>query len=151
MPAIDAKFEPHLTFRYMVQIDNVNSAVFTECKLPSFQIETLEIKEGGQNNFTHQLPIRVKAGSITLKNGISKDDELLKWYLDVLKALSSGALKDVVRNVNITMLSVNHEPVSVFSLVDAYPKKWAGPNLKSDDRAVAIEELELAFTSFATE
>ena len=149
MPRTGQRIEINPTFRYVVKIDNVDHAVFTECKLPSFQIETMEIKEGGQNNFTHQLPVRVKAGSITLKHGLTKSDALLKWYLDVLKAMSNGKLQDVTRSVNITMFTVERKPMSIFSLVAAYPKKWSGPTLKSDDRAIAIEELELAFTSFS--
>jgi phage tail-like protein len=120
-------------------------------QLPSFQVETLEIKEGGQNNFTHQLPVRVKAGSITLKYGISKNDALLNWYLDVLKAMLKGNLAEVVRSVTVTMFTVDLQTMTVFSLEQAYPKKWSGPTLKADDRAIAIEELELAFTTFAVQ
>jgi phage tail-like protein len=135
----------------MVKIDGVNHAVFTECRLPSFQVETLEIKEGGQNNYTHQLPVRVKPGSVTLKYGLTKSDALLTWYLDVLKAMLKGNVAPVMRNVTITMYSDKREVTAVFSLESAYPKKWSGPTLKADDRAVAIEELELAFTNFSVQ
>lgn len=151
MPPTAQRFEMHPNFRYMVTIRNVNHAVFTECKLPSFQVETLEIKEGGQNNFVHQLPVRIKAGSITLKYGITKGDVLLKWYLDVLKAMMKGNMKEVVKDVTITMFTVKRETMTVFDLQEAYPKKWAGPTLKADDRAIAIEELELAFTNFTVQ
>jgi phage tail-like protein len=151
MPATGERYEMHPNFRYMVKVDGVEHAIFTECKLPSFQVETLEIKEGGQNNFTHQLPVRIKAGSITLKYGMSKSDALLKWYLDVLKALSKGNLAQVLHNVTITMYTVERQNMTVFSLEQAYPKKWSGPTLKSDDRAIAIEELELAFTAFSVQ
>ena len=151
MPPTGKRLEMNPNFRYMVKIDGVEHAVFTECKLPSFQVETLEIKEGGQNNFTHQLPVRVKAGSITLRYGITKNDALLNWYLDVLKALLKGSLKDVTHDVSVTMFNVKREKMAIFNLQDAYPKKWAGPTLKAEDKAIAIEELELAFTSFSVQ
>ncbi|MBZ0301796.1 MAG: phage tail protein [Anaerolineae bacterium] len=151
MPATAQRYDATLNFLYRIEIEGVNHAVFSECKLPSFQVETLEIKEGGQNNFTHQLPVRVKAGSITLKYGITKSDALLKWYLDVLKALLKGNLQQVTRNVNVVLLSIDHKTMSTFSLESAYPKKWSGPTLKADDKAVAIEELELAFTNFSVQ
>ena len=66
MPPTGQRLEAHPTFRYMVKIDGIEHAVFAECRLPSFQVETLEIREGGQNNYTHQLPVRVKGGSITV-------------------------------------------------------------------------------------
>jgi len=151
MPPTAQRYEATLNFLYRVKIDSINHAVFTECKLPSFQVETLEIKEGGQNNFTHQLPVRVKAGSITLKYGLTKSDVMLNWYLDVLKALMKGNLKGITRSVKVELLGIDHQVMSTFNLAEAYPKKWSGPNLKSDDRVVAIEELELAFTSFTVQ
>jgi phage tail-like protein len=151
MPQTGQRIEMHPNFRFRVEIQGVNHAVFTECKLPSLQIETQEIKEGGMNNFVHQLPVRVKAGSITLKYGITKSDALLEWYLKVLQAMMRGNLKDVMYPVTITMLNVQRQPMATFNLLDAYPKKWSGPTLKADDKAIAIEELELAFTDFVVE
>jgi phage tail-like protein len=143
--------EMHATFRYTINVDGVNHAVFSECKLPSLQIETLEVKEGGLNNYVHQLPVRLKAGSITLKHGITKGDGLLKWYVDTVRAMTTGNMASLLKSVTVTMLTIKREPMATFQLMQAYPKKWSGPTLKADDKAIAVEELELAFSEFTVE
>jgi phage tail-like protein len=122
-----------------------------ECKLPSLQIETLEVKEGGQNNYTHQLPVRLKSGSLTLRHGITKSDALMKWYMDVLRGMTTGNMQSIMHPVTITMFTVQRATLATFSLQNAFPKKWAGPTLKADDKAIAVEELELAFSEFTVE
>lgn len=145
------RLEMHANFRFTVMVDGVNHAVFMECKLPSLQIETLEVKEGGLNNYVHQLPVRLKPGSITLKHGITKSDALLKWYKDVVQAMTTGNTASIMKSVTVTMLTIKREPLATFQLNQAYPKKWSGPTLKADDKAIAVEELELAFADFTVE
>ena len=147
------RLEMHSNFRYTIKIDGVDHAVFMECKLPSLQVETQDVKEGGLNNYVHQLPVRLKAGSITLKHGIIKSDGLLQWYVDLIKTLKTGNYDGakIKKNVTITMLTIKREPLATFVLHQAYPKKWSGPTLKADDKAIAVEELELAYTDIVVE
>ncbi|MEO8394715.1 MAG: phage tail protein, partial [Chloroflexota bacterium] len=91
--------EAHANFRFAVSIDGINHAAFTECALPSLTVETQEIKEGGLNEYTHQLPVRMKVGTVTLKHGYTKDAALLTWYIQVLQ----GQLKQAMRTVSIVI------------------------------------------------
>jgi phage tail-like protein len=136
--------EAHPSFRYTVRIDNVNHAAFTECTLPSLQVETQDLNEGGQNEYAHKLPVRVKPGTIKLRQGITRDGELLIWYFQVLK----GELKKALRPVTITIHDAALKPVMTFALQGAYPVRYNGPSLKAGDQALAIEELELAYHAF---
>ncbi|MCI0398140.1 MAG: phage tail protein [Chloroflexi bacterium] len=129
--------EVHSAFRFVVKIDGVSQAVFTECTLPNVEWEVEEVKEGGLNSFTHQLPGRRKAAKVTLKNGIGTGD-LLEWYKKVMNQEYER------RPVTITLLDVAHERVMDWNIQDAYPVKWTGPQLKTDTSAVAVETLELA-------
>src|SRR4030081_598855 len=54
-------------------------AVFTE--LSGLQVEMVltDYEEGGTNNFVHRLPGRLKVGNITLKHGLTKSNEFLRW------------------------------------------------------------------------
>jgi len=131
--------EFHSSFRFRVAVEGINHAVFTEFKLPSLQVETLDVKEGGQNTYIHRLPVRVNAGKATLKYGITQSLDLLGWYLEVL----TGDLDKAKRSVDITMFNVKREPLLTWSLREAYPTKWDGPTLKSDSSTVAIDSIEL--------
>lgn len=144
MPPTGKSNEIHASFRFTVKIDDITYAAFTECTLPSLTVETEKIKEGGQNEYVHQLPIRVNVGNITLRHGITRDAQLLNWYLQVLR----GDIQAATRTVNVTMYGTDLRPLTTWSFDRAYPVKWSGPTLKTSDQALAIEVLELAHHGF---
>jgi phage tail-like protein len=49
------------------------------------------------------------------------------------------------RAVTVTLLDVKRETVMTWNIFDAFPVKWAGPQLKADENGVAIQTLEFAF------
>lgn len=136
--------EQYAAFRFMVAVDGVNYAAFTEFTLPSLQMDTQEIKEGGQNAFTHKLPVRITAGTATLRQGVSNNFDLLKWYMDVLK----GDIAAATRQVTVVMLDTQYEPLMTWTFRNAYPVKWGGPSFKTDSNSVAIEEIEFVHHGF---
>jgi len=135
----DAKIrnQTFAAFRFIVDVDGKTQAAFTECTLPVVDWEIEEVKEGGLNTFTHQLPGRRKAGKITLKNGVGKS-ELVDWFV---KTMSETYVR---KPVTVTLLDLASKPVITWDLADAYPVKWTGPALKSDSSTVAIQTLDLA-------
>lgn len=124
-------------FRFVVDIGGETQAAFTECSLPSIEWEVEEVKEGGLNTYTHQLPGRRKAGKISLKNGVGKS-ALLDWYIQTMSE------KFTRKAVTIKLLDVTYQTVMTWNLEEAYPVKWGGPQLKADTSAVAIQTLDLA-------
>ena len=132
--------ETYEAFRFGVELGG-EEAIFTECTLPSLEVDIHEQKEGGYNKGVHLLPGPVKAGRITLKRGYAKSSALLKWYSDV----ASGKIQNAERNVSVILYSPTLEEVMRLNFVRAYPVKWSGPTLRSSDSAIAIETLELAF------
>ena len=129
--------QAHAAFRFVVEIGNQRVAAFTECVLPAIEWEVEEIKEGGLNSYTHQLPGRRKAAKITFKNGVGKS-ELLDWYLSTM----SGNFER--KPVTLILLDATKAPVMTWKIEDAFPSKWSGPDLKADSSTVAIQSLELA-------
>lgn len=141
---IGAILDVNLGFRFTVSIDGVNYAAFTECQLPSLSLETDEVKEGGQNAYSHKLAKRVNAGTVTLRHGISKNRELLNWYLQIMQ----GNVETASRDISIIVINGSHQVIMTFTFRNAIPVKWSGPSLKAGDGAVALEELELAYHGF---
>jgi len=134
------RVEVYDAFRFVVDIQE-GEMFFTECTLPTLEVDVIEQKEGGYNTGVHLLPGPVKAGRLTLKRGITKSSALLVWYAQV----ASGEVKAATRNVTLTMLSSQGQPVMRMDLIRAYPVKWSGPSFKAGDSTIAIETLELAF------
>lgn len=125
-------------FRFVVTIDGIAVGAFTECTLPNIEWDVEEIKEGGLNTYIHQLPGRRKSAKVTLKNGIGVGKQLLNWYARSLNE------KFVRHKVTITLLNSLLIPIITLDIQDAYPVRWTGPQLKTDQNTIAIQTLELA-------
>lgn len=147
MPQSGQRIEPHATFRFSVQIDGIDEAVFSECSLPDLEVDVEEQKEGGYNTGTHQLPGPVKASRITLKRGVTESNQLLNWYRDV----ASGNLSEAERQVSVVMYDSTLSEIMRWNFVRAYPAKWSGPAFNTGENAVAIETLELVFAEVSLE
>ncbi len=133
--------DPISGFKFALQFDTDPVAAFTECDLPSFELDTQEIKEGGQMGFTTTLPGPLKAGRITLKNGLMIGSKMLEWYMEML----SGSFdEDSFRNVTVIVYK-SGLPAYSFNFDKAFPVKWQGPALKAEDSAVVIESVELVY------
>ncbi|MFQ5435993.1 MAG: phage tail protein [Anaerolineae bacterium] len=124
-------------FRFVVDVDGEAQAAFTDCTLPAIEWEIEEIKEGGLNTFTHQLPGRRKGTKVTLKNGVGSSS-VIDWYVDTMSESFQR------KPLTITLLNSQLETVMTWHVADAYPVKWTGPSLKSSDNSIAIQTLELA-------
>lgn len=136
--ALDQKIRDAITsaFRFTVSIDDTAVAAFTECTLPTLELETETVKEGGLNTFVHQLPKAIKPTKLTLKNGVGVASEMQDWYLETM----SGQFTR--KPISVSLLNSMQEPVMTINIQDAYPVKWTGPPLKTDDNTIAIQTLE---------
>lgn len=124
--------------RFYLEIGSDAQAVFTDVSGLQLEMTTFDYEEGGQNDFVHRLPGRVKAGNLTLKRGMTRSNDLLKWFLEV----ASG---NVVRqNVSLVVFDVEGKRLATWNFENAYPVKWVGPQLEAAGTAIAIETLELA-------
>lgn len=141
MAPTGGRIEAHAAFRFAVELGGGEEAIFTECTLPSLEVDVHEQKEGGYNKGVHLLPGPVKAGRITLKRGLTKSSALLKWYGDV----ASGKAQNAERNVSVVMYDSQLNEVMRLDFVRAYPVKWSGPTFRTSESTIAIETLELAF------
>lgn len=129
--------QANAAFRFVVKIGDSAEAAFTECTLPALELEVEEIKEGGVNDYVRQLPGPRKSARLTLKNGIGKG-AIVEWCTKTM----AGTFEK--KGVTVVLLDVARNPVITWNIEAAYPIKWIGPNLKSDDNTIAIQTLELA-------
>jgi phage tail-like protein len=147
MASTGKRIETHSAFRFSVQIGGIDEAIFSECSLPTLEVQVHEQKEGGYNTGTHLLPGPVKPGRIVLKRGLAQSNELLDWYREV----ANGNVVDAEKQVSIVMYNSMLEELMRWNFERAYPVKWTGPAFKTSDSMLAIETLELAFAMVAIE
>ncbi|WP_420595527.1 phage tail protein [Deinococcus sp.] len=138
--------------RYYVNIEGVPKAVFSEVSGLQMETELFEYAEGGNNEYIHRLPGLTKAGNVTLKRGISVDNELLKWYGKIAQGIMD------LRTVTIVVYGTQQagsnqdsvKPVITWELLNAFPCKWTGPQLAANGDTIAVETIELAHMGVLT-
>jgi len=113
---------------------------FTEVSGLSIETEVIEYREGTSPEYSKmKMPGMQKYGNITLKRGTFKSDN------DYYKWLNTVKLNTIERrDLTISLLNEEHEPVVVWKLKSAWPVKIQAPDLKSDANEAAIESIELA-------
>lgn len=84
-----------------------------------------------------RLPGFSKFSTITLKRGVADSRRWADWYA----GSDSGTRQP--RTLVITMLDEQQRPVTVWTVVNAFPMKIQGPSLDATGNDVAIESLEL--------
>lgn len=133
------------SFRFYLEIASVVEAVFTEVSGLQAEMETQEIEEGGINGFTHRVPGRVKVSNLTLKRGMTRSNEFIKWFMST----TPGSVDR--RNISLVLYDVKGEKVSAWHFQNAYPVKWIGPQFTSDGNTVAVETVEFAHEGMSVE
>ena len=124
--------------RFYVQVEGVAQAVFTEVSGLALELSVEEVEEGGNNAFVHRLPGRCKVSNLTLKRGITKSNDFLKWSTKV----AQGTIER--KNLSVILYDLDGSEAMRWTFEQAYPVKWSGPQFKADDTSVAIETVEFA-------
>ncbi len=129
--------DPIANFRFGVEIEGVVAGWFTDCSELTVEREVTPYKEGGVNEYEHQLPGHVTYSGITLKRGLA-DNALWDWFQE---GLYDGRVE--LHNVSIVLYDGDRAEAKRWDLIDAYPVKWTGPDLEADSDNIAIETLEI--------
>lgn len=120
---------------------------FTEVSGLSIEHDVVEYRGGNDPNYTSQkMPGQKKYNNIVLKRGIIKGDNSFYEWMNTIQ------LNQVQRrDITISLLNEEHEPVMIWKVLNAWPVKYEGPILKSDVSEPAIETLEIAHEGIVVE
>ncbi len=132
--------DPLTEFKFTIEIGGIIQAGFTGCSGLSVKWKTKKYKEGGVNNYEHQLPERIKAAKVTLKYGTVVSPEMWQWCT---QGMDNGNVD--YRNLSIVMYNNGWQESKRWNLERAYPIQWKGPSLKAASKKVSIETLVIAF------
>lgn len=104
--------------------------------------DVLEYAEGGNNDFVHRLPGRMRYPNLRLTWGLVSAEDLLKWFL-----ATHG--KPDTQEISLTLTAAKGDlsrDVRKFTFADAYPIHWSGPILHANaaDPETWGETLEIA-------
>ena len=143
MPAA-GRNDPYKNCNFLVEIDGIVTAGFSECSGLSSEVEIIEYREGGDFR-VRKLPGLAKFGNITLKRGVTNSMDLYNWHRDVLNGQTNR--KDGV----VILLDDTRAPVARWVFREAFPQKYEGPRLNARSSEGAIETLVICCESLERE
>lgn len=125
-------------FHFLVEWGGTNIG-FTEVSGLDVETEMIEYRQGASPEYHKtRMPGMQKFSNITLKRGtFAADNQFYDWWNTV--ALNTIERRDLT----ISLLNENHEPVVVWKVKNAWPTKVQSTDLKSDGNEVAIETIEI--------
>ena len=117
---------------------------FQEVSGLSVDVEMESFKEGGQNRFEHQLPVRMKYSDLTLKRGMfTLPSAIEAWCINAVQNFIFQP-----SNLLISLLNEAHVPVQNWYVVNAIPKKVEFATLNAEQNQIAIQTLVLSYNYF---
>lgn len=136
---------------FIVEVNAMAIGRFSEIEGLQMEIEVEAYNEGGVNDGPHHFPTRITWPNITLKRGLTNDNNLFDWFDAVAgQRFANSGLSGNRDTVAITLISTTGKRLRTWTLIKAYPVRWTGPTLASTEDAVPTEELELAHQGFTS-
>jgi phage tail-like protein len=120
---------------------------FSEVTGLNIEVQVIEYRDGLSPDYsTVKMPGMVKFGNITLKRGVIEGDNEFYDWLNEIK-LNKIERRDII----ISLLNEDHEPVMNWKVRGAWPTKITSPDLKASANEAAIESIEIAHNGVTIE
>jgi phage tail-like protein len=129
--------DPFSSFNFIVEIDGLGKAAFSECSGITMETDAIEYREGADITHVRKIPGLAKYGNITLKRGFTKDSGIWTWRKTVIEGKTDR------RSGSITLLNEAEQPAVRWNFREAWPRKLDGPSFNAKNNEIAIETLEI--------
>jgi phage tail-like protein len=138
------RVDPYRNFNFLVELDGIAQASFTECSGLGSTTEIIETREGGDNTTVRKLPGKTSYSDITLKWGLTDSLELWDWRQQVV----DGTV--VRKNGSIVVFDLdNHTEVARWNFISAWPTKWESSAFSAKGNEISVDTLVLAHEGLA--
>jgi len=148
--------DPHGNYRFLIELDGLQVAGFSEVTGLEVETELEEYAEGGQNQFIHRFPKRTKYPNLVFKRGFAYTNELWDWYEFVRNGWfqhedprPEPVKKPKRTDGTIYLLDAKGGVIGGWHFFNAYPVRWVGPSFNSLSNEVAVESLEVAHSGLS--
>ncbi len=132
-----------LASSFTLEVDGVTMGSFMSVSGLGYTAEVIthwETKAGGGQLEVQKRPGRISYNDITLKRGLSQDNELVKWYQTVLDGEPSR------RNGSIVMYkgdSAKGDEVDRWNFFEGWISAWSATDLDASTDGVVVEEITI--------
>lgn len=142
-------FHFKVEFLGVAGMDGDTEQRFQEVSGLSVEVETEELREGGENRFVYKLPKRAKYPNLVLKRGLLTGTAILNWFKNAMSTYFTVVVYDFQpADIIITLMDEAGEAVAIWKVVQAYPLKWSPSPFNAKENSVVVETIELAYQYF---
>lgn len=129
--------DPFAQYNFIVVIDDVTVAGFTEVGGLSTETDVIEYREGTDLNRMRKLVGLTKFGNITLKKGMTLNRDLWTWRKTTLDGLTER------RDGAIILRDEAGTDQLRWEFYEGWVSKYEGPAMNSTANEAAIETIEI--------
>jgi phage tail-like protein len=122
---------------FRLSVPGLTIGTFQNCNGLSMEFDVFEWAEGGNNEFIHHLPGRVRYPYLQLSAGMTDDNAMQAWFW---KTREQAELKEVT----IELTTQDGGTTRSWSFTDAFPVRWSGPGISASGNGLATESLDIA-------
>jgi phage tail-like protein len=133
-----ARVDPYKNFRFLVELDGIVQAGFTDCSGFGSNVEVVEYREGGDAATVRKLPGKTSFPDITLKWGITDSRELYDWH----RTAVDGAVQR--KNGSIILQDDLGQEKIRWNFFSAWASKYDAPDFTAKGNDVAIDALTIS-------
>ena len=145
-----AIYRPPVGFHFRLEVLGLTPGEhdmrFTEVAGLAAELVTEEVPEGGENRFVQRYPVRTRYPDLVCKRGLLVRTQLWDWIRGAIEDLDASP-----KDIDVTLLNDDHEPLLTWHVRGAWPLKWSVSDLNASANAVAIETLTFAYQSFSVD
>jgi phage tail-like protein len=135
--------DPAVSVNFHLHLDNENIGWWNSIDGLGMETVIEQREEGGNNEWVHQLPTRLKFTNVKLSRPINPDSEKVAlWFLQTSRKVTRGCTAQIVA------VATDGKVIAQWSLNDVVPVRWTGPSFSVESPKQATETLELAYHGF---
>jgi phage tail-like protein len=143
----DPVFPTAFSFRVSFQTQGITGASgdssFQEVHGLTQTIPTMDLPEGGQNQYVQRLPQVPTYSDLVLTRGVVTNSQLIVWLQNAFDQFQFTPATLV-----ISLLDSSGSPMVSWRVVGAIPTKWSVNNFGGKANELALETLELKYQYF---
>jgi phage tail-like protein len=140
--ATGTRVDPYKNFRFLVEIDGIVQAGFSECSGFGSNLEVVEYREGGDASTVRKLPGKVSYPDMTLKWGITDSRELYDWHLAAVNGAVQRKNGSIIQQDDLGTEKIR------WNFFNAWPSKYDAPDYNAKGTDVAIDAMTISYEKF---
>jgi phage tail-like protein len=137
---LSARKDPFRGSRFLLEIDGIVQAGFSEVTIPDTTAEPIEYRYGSDPPTMRKIPGLIKYSNVVLKWGITDSMEIFNWYKNIV----DGKIAISRKNLSILVLDEKGNEAARWNFIQCWPTKYDAPDLNAKNNEIAIETLEIA-------